>query len=378
MEPPKSPTGRSGLRLGVDGRVLDDRYHGIGRITYELLDRLTLSGRFDVILFVGRGQRSGRFDIDRIGRRQGVRLVHFDHALTSVGQFLRWPAALRRCRIDVALFPYHLGASMLGADRRFAIVHDCILEADRRFAPDTRTRSLYRLLTRVVIRRTRIITPSRASAAALLAFYGLTVPDSRVLPWGVDTSFAGASEDLSVVAGVRLPERYYLHVGARRPHKNVQQLVRVLAGLAEPDMLILVGSPDGRWPDPTLDLARELGVAHRILAFGHVTEPELTALYRRARAFLYPSLIEGFGLPLLEAMAAGVPVVASDIPVFREVADGAAAFVPPTDTGAWVSAIRELDEPGRRAALIDAGHRRAAAATWDRAADRLASILIDG
>jgi hypothetical protein len=118
---------------------LDDRYHRIGRITYELLDRLTLSGRFDVTLFVGRGQRSGRFDIDRIGVRPGVRLVHVDHALTSAGQYLRWPAALRRASIDVALFPYHLGASMFGGGRRFAIVHDCILEADRRFAPDART-----------------------------------------------------------------------------------------------------------------------------------------------------------------------------------------------------------------------------------------------
>ena len=174
---------------------------------------------------------------------------------------------------------------MFGGGRRFAIVHDCILEADRQFAPDARTRALYILLTRVVIRRTRIITPSRASAAALLAFYGLPVPDSRVLPWGVG-SFAGATDELSEVAGVRLPERYYLHVGARRPHKNVQQLVRVLAGLAEPDMLILVGSPDGRWPDPTLDLARELGVAHRILEFA--ASPNST----------WPRLPAGAGVPV--------------------------------------------------------------------------------
>ncbi len=378
MEPLKSPKELSRLRLAVDGRVLDDRYHGIGRITYELLDRLTHSGRFDVTLFVSRDQQSGRFDIDRIGLRPGVRLVHFDHALTSAGQFLRWPAALRRSRIDIALFPYHLGASMVGGGRRFAIVHDCILEANRQFAPDIRTRALYILLTTLVIRRANVVTPSQASAAALLGFYGVTVPASRVLPWGVGPTFAGGTHDLSVVDGVRLPERYYLHVGARRPHKNVQQLVRVLARLPERDMLILVGSPDERWPDPTLDLARELSVAHRVLQFGKVSEAELAALYQRARAFLYPSLVEGFGLPLLEAMAAGAPVVASDIEVFREVADDAAAFVSSSDTDAWVSAIRELEEPGRRGALIDAGHRRAAAATWDRAADRLASILIDG
>ena len=74
-------------------------------------------------------------------------------------------------------------------------------------------------------------------------------------------------------------------------------------------------------------------------------------------------------------MAAGAPVIASDIPVFREVAQDAAVFVPPSDTSAWVRAIRGLDGVEHRAALIAAGHRRAAAATWDRSFDRLASIL---
>jgi hypothetical protein len=230
MEPLNSPTERSGFRLGIDGRVLDDRYHGIGRITYELLDRLTQSGPFDITLFVARGQRSGRFDIDRIVRRSGVRLAHFDHALTSASQFLRWPAALRRSRIDLVLFPYHLGASMFGGGERFAVVHDCVLEADRQFAPNARTRALYILLTRLVIRRTRVITATRAAASQLLGFYGIQVPDSQLLPWGVDASFAGAATGPSVVGGVDLPQHYYLHVGARRPHKNVPQLVRVLAG----------------------------------------------------------------------------------------------------------------------------------------------------
>jgi glycosyltransferase involved in cell wall biosynthesis len=134
----------------------------------------------------------------------------------------------------------------------------------------------------------------------------------------------------------------------------------------------------GCWPDPTLELARELGVSHRILEFAGVSEPDLATLYRSARALLYPSLVEGYGLPLLEAMAAGVPVIASDVPVFREVAGDAAMLVPPFDTSAWVSAIIDLDDPGRRDALIAAGRRRAAAATWDRAADRLTSILIGG
>jgi len=374
------------LRVGIDGRVLDDRYHGIGRITYELLDRLTLDERFHITLFVGAKQLSDRFDIDRVARRPEVRLVHFNHALTSMTQFLRWPGALRRAQVDIVLFPYHLGAALFGGGTRFAVVHDCILETERRFAPSSRTRAMYVLLTKLVIARTEIITPSRASAAALLSFYGVTVPDSRVVPWGVGESFnpasltaaasGGAPHAISAIGGMPLPTKYFLHVGAHRPHKNIQQLVRVLAGLPEDEALILVGSADDRWSDPTVELARALGVSSRVLILGKVSETELAALYRQAHAFLYPSLVEGFGLPLLEAMAAGVPVIASDIPVFREVAEQAAVFVPPDDTDAWVSAIRGLDVADHRAALIAAGHRRAAAASWGEAADRLASILL--
>jgi glycosyltransferase involved in cell wall biosynthesis len=375
------PAGIATIKLGVDGRVLDDRYHGIGRITYELLDRLTGVPGIELTLFLRNQPESDRFDIDTLTGRPGVRVVRFDDPLTSVTQFLRWPGVLRRAGVDAVLFPYHLGASLLGAKRRYSIVHDCILEADKRFAPDARTRLLYIALTTVVVRRTTVLTPSRASAAAVRDFYKVRVPDSHVVEWGVGTSFASpavGAERVADVNGVPLPDHYYLHVGARRPHKNVAQLVRALAGLPPQAHLVLVGSADARWPDPTMDLARELGVAERVIALSGVSEADLAALYHQARGFLYPSLVEGFGLPLLEAMSAGVPVVASDIPVFREVAEGAALFVPTDDTRAWIEAISALQDPTRRAALIEAGREHAAAANWQRATDRLVAILRAG
>lgn len=368
------------IKLGVDGRVLDDRYHGIGRITYELFDLLAGVDGLELTLFLREHPESDRFDIDALTSRPGVAVARFDDPLTSVTQFLRWPRALRRSGVDAMLFPYHLGASVIGGGRRYAIIHDCILEADKRFAPSGRTRALYIALTTLISRRTVVLTPSRASAQAVRDFYKVRVPDGHVVEWGVGATFAAsaagaAAARVTEVNGTVVPDRYYLHVGARRPHKNVPQLVRALAGLGPDAHLVLVGSIDARMPDPTMDVARELGVADRVIQLSGVSEPDLMALYARAAGFLYPSLIEGFGLPLLEAMAAGVPVVASDIPVFREVAEGAAVFVPPDDTGAWIEAIDSLADPGRRAALVDAGRRRAAAATWRDAVDRLVGIL---
>jgi glycosyltransferase involved in cell wall biosynthesis len=361
--------------LGVDGRVLDDRYHGIGRTTFELVKRLAGSGEFEVVLFTSATQRTERFDLTALTSLAPVRQASFDPPLTSVLQFARWPLALRREGIQVALFPYHLGASLLGGGRRWSIVHDCILEADPRFAPDRRTRMLYMALTAVVLRRTAVITPSVASARAVERTYRARVPDDHVVGWGVDPAFGRAARRPDRVGGVTIPERYLLHVGARRPHKNVANLVRVLARLTADDHLVLVGSADPRWPDDVLEVARSLGVSDRVVQVSGVSESDLLGLYAGARAFVYPSLVEGFGLPLLEAFAAGLPVVASDIPVFQEVARGAALLRSPDDVPGWVQALAELDNAANRSRLVDAGFERAGQATWERSSNQLSRLL---
>ena len=213
----------------VDGRVLDDPYHGIGRITSALLPELAGRPELDVTVVTRVGQQPQRFDLVALTDGLGLRRVEFDHDLTSVGQFLAWPRLLRSLDAEVALFPYNLGASLAGPGRRYAVVHDCIIEADPRFSPDRRTRLLYRMLTAMVVRRTTVLTPSRASAAALRRFYRVGVPDERVLSWGVDPSFARTAPRPVEIQGRAIPPEYYLHVGARRPHKNVQVLVRALA-----------------------------------------------------------------------------------------------------------------------------------------------------
>ena len=135
-----------------------------------------------------------------------------------------------------------------------------------------------------------------------------------------------------------------------------------------PTALVLAGYPG--WQNEALissaDRA-ELGPALRQL--GRVPEHELQALYAGATVFAFPSLHEGFGLPVLEAMSAGVPVVASDIPAIREVAGDAAVLAPPGDVGAWAEALSEvLGSPSLQAELAGAGRRRAAAFSWARTA----------
>ncbi|MHA3702947.1 glycosyltransferase family 4 protein [Jatrophihabitans sp. YIM 134969] len=363
------------MRLLVDGRVLDDRYHGIGRITSALLPELARAADVDLVVALRPGQISTRFDVPALTTGLGAEVVHFAPSLSSPAQYLAWPAALRRARADVALFPYNLGAALSGRATRYAIVHDCILESDPRFAPDARTRALYRLLTSAVVRRTRVITPSHASARDVERYHHVTVPPGRVLTWGIEDTFRTDTGARPTVDGRPLPERYFLHVGARRPHKNVRVLVETLARLGPEEHLVLVGSVDARFDDPVPDLVERLGVGDRVVHLPFVSDDELAGLYAGATAFLYPSLIEGVGLPLLEAMAAGTPVVASDIPVFREVGRDAALFVPAERPDEWAAAVRRLGEPGVREGLVARGHALADGASWARTGEDLVRIL---
>jgi glycosyltransferase involved in cell wall biosynthesis len=365
----------SPIRVGVDGRVLDDRYHGIGRLTYELVAGLADLGDIDITLFLSSTQRSDRFNIDQLTSHPSITMKYFEYPMTSMTQFLRWPRAIRDANLDVTLFTYHLGAAFLGRGRRVAMVHDCVMEEDIRFAPDRKTRALYMLLTRAVVRRVDIVTGSRASVVALKSFYPKLTTPPQVIEWGVGEAFRHPGRVPAIIGGVEIPAKYFLHVGARRPHKNVTHLIRVLAASAPQDHLILVGSADNRWPDETAALARELGVSDRVIELSAISDDELTGLYAGARAFLFPSLVEGFGLPLLEAMAAGTPVIASDVPVFREIAADCALLADPHSVTAWTTAIRSLDDETTRAALTQRGRARAGAATWQRTVTQLDEVL---
>ena len=371
-------------RLAIDARVLDDRYHGIGRVTFELINALIVEERFELVLFFNESQRSDRFELAPLLGHPRVRRVTFDYALSNPLQYLFWPTALRRQRAECVLFPYHIGAALTGRPRRFAIIHDCIFESNDEFALSRRARGLYKVLTRAVTKTSTILTPSRASADELARYYGLDIPPAHIIKWGVGQQFAApaANRDqaLSLMAAGQVwsfspSDRYVLHVGAHRPHKNVHMLIRALALLPPDVRLVLIGSTDQRWVDSDAELSKQLGVADRVLHFDKVSEAELRWLYQNAAAFMYPSLVEGFGLPLLEAMAAGVPVIASRIPVFTEIAEGAALFADPSQPEEWAEAFRRLQESGVRERQVASGHERAAQMTWTQAGQALTAAL---
>lgn len=268
--------------------------------------------------------------------------------------------------VDLVHAVTHLGVEPEGDTPVVLTVHDFTYELMPALFEDVSDD--LRRKARWLDRASAVICVSEATRADLRRFHPEFDRPVVVAPHAVSAAFTQARR--TPLRG--LPDRYLLHVGNRHRHKNVDLLLRAFAEIAprDPDLhLVLTGAglPAER------DLLDELGIAHRTHVM-KVSDARLPSLYACAEAFVFPSLYEGFGLPLLEAMASGCPVVMSEIPASLEVAGDAALTVDPRDVGGLVSAIERITRDRALAAsLRDAGRRRAEMFTWDRSAQLTAT-----
>jgi glycosyltransferase involved in cell wall biosynthesis len=365
------------LRILVDGRVMQDRYLGIGRYTYELLLELS---RHEVDLVVLYYPDRGRLAVDELMTRGNVRGVPSRVPVASLRSQHVLARAVLRARPDVVFVPHHLSTPVLPYRVPVvSVVHDCIVERDAVARGNSAFSLAYRTATRMAIRSAAALAvPSAATGDDLRRFYGTELPPESVLPHGVGAQFF-ARPGQSRPRPPGLPGRYILHVGARRPHKNQGVLVQALTMLQarHPGVgLVLIGQPDPRFPDKVGRLVTALGLSDLVHRLADVDDATLLDLYANAAVFAFPSLAEGFGMPVLEAMAAGLPVVASDAQAVREVAGHGALIVPARQPGAWSQAIgRVLADPPLAGALRERGRTVAAGYTWARSAERTLELL---
>lgn len=248
-------------------------------------------------------------------------------------------------------------------------VHD-LFPLDRPAWTGRRGIALFRAVVRSIRQATGIVTPSRAVADAVVR--RLAVPPDRitVVPEGVDDRFRSASGRRPPRIGGRRLEAdgYWLAVGRPTARKNLGVLVDALAQDPSARPLVLAG-PAGSEGAALQARARAAGVADRLVLTGFVDDDDLPALVAGARALLHPSHAEGFGLPPLEAMAAGTAVAVAPSAAVLEVVGDAALRCDPHDAGAWGRALVRLDRDDRLVAdLVAAGRDRARRFTWDTTA----------
>ncbi len=295
-----------------------------------------------------------------------------DRASWAIGELVKLPR--RAGRVDVLHSVANFGP--FGGDfARVLTVHDLLW----RRLPDTLGRPL-RLGTDAMVagaarRADRVITVSRASAADLEVELGLGQGRVQVVPNGVTVPAALSNVNDGWVGGVQLEaggRAVVLSVASDLPHKNLGALVGGLALLDGDSRPLLVLAGHGTDTGDLLGRAVALGVADSVRLLGAVGADELEALYAAADVVVTATRFEGFGLPVLEAMARGVPVACSDLPVLREVAGDAAVWLDPADPSSIAAAIRRaLRDPEP---LREAGRAQAARFSWRAAARATADV----
>jgi len=218
-----------------------------------------------------------------------------------------------------------------------------------------------------------LICPSAATRAAIGRLFGVPAGRCHVIPHGVERAFGEPIEARTreqIRTKYQLPARYLLQVGTVQPRKNYETSLRALTKMPPASRLPLVAVGNFGWGyEPVTRLIADLQLKDWVRFVGYVGLEDLPALYQLAEVAIFPSLDEGFGIPVLEAFAAGTPLVASNAGAIPEVAGDAALLCDPLDAQALADNIQRLrDDPDLRGRLVAAGRSRAAMATWDASA----------
>ncbi|MFN2581122.1 MAG: glycosyltransferase family 4 protein [Candidatus Dormibacteria bacterium] len=357
--------------VGLDARFASARYDGVGRYVAALAEELPRADDSVRLIIVPPP------DDDPPSRRLPaangrVRSLAPRRARRAESPWALWemPWLARRAAVDVWHTPFPLAAPQ----RRPPLVvtlHDCIPERFPSYFGTAR-RLAYLASVSVAVRAARVVVvPSQMTADDAQRFHRVPASRIRVIPEGVSSpADADDRDDAEMLRSLAVHEPYVLTVGRPRPHKNYTTVVRALSRIdaRRRPLLVRVGRDDPRLRDGSSDLAAALGV--RLLALEGVSDAALHALYRRAALVAIPSAVEGFGLPLLEALACGAPVLARDIQPLCAAGDGVAQFVA-GGIAVWASAIEgAIDDRAWHERARRDGPQRAAMFPWRRTAEQ--------
>lgn len=365
------------MRIGINGHLLsfEETYRqaGVSRYIEALLKEIpTVAPDDELVVFTGPvdAQAERRFD-PKIEWRQS-RLPTASPPVRIVWEQTVSPLATRRAGVDLMHFPVNV-VSLPPSVPQVVTVHDLAFHHFPEQYPAAKQRYL-RLMTRLSVSRARrVIAVSEATRRDIIRLYGC--PPERVVavPNGIGDEMRPLPLD-EVVAFRReqgLPEEFLLFLGTLQPRKNLETLLRAYATITnEVDWPLVVAGGTGWQYDRIFQLVRQLGLVERVRFVGYVVGEQLPLWYNAAKAFVYPSLYEGFGLPVLEAMACGTPVIASNTSSLPEVVGDAGLLVDPRSVRGLASTMLAVARDGDlRQQLGQRGRERARAFSWTRTAE---------
>ncbi len=361
--------------IAIDARKISD--FGIGSYVRNLIREL---GQLDVhnryLLFVG---EAGKQALRRLP--ENFQPVMVNSPVYSVRELFVLSWEIFRLKVDL----YHATHYVLPAVvpcPAVVTIHDIIHLLYPEFLPN-RMAFFYaqRMIRRSLSRGERIITVSENTKKDLIKYLQVDGKKIEVIHNGIENAFRETLEPEDRkrwLQNLGIEGPYFLFVGNPKPHKNLDRVVQAYARALKlhdlPHKLVCVGSRDGT-EFKIRQRAEQLGIRERVQMLGHVAQEALPAIYQGAALFLYPTLYEGFGLPVVEAMASCVPVITSNTSALKEIGAGYAHLVNPLDVEAMAQAIVQCaTDKEHRETLCKLGRRRSQEFEWRRAAERTLAI----
>ncbi len=365
------------MKIGIDARFFGPVGKGLGRYTQRLIEHLEkIPSTHEFVIFL----RKENFDLYQPSSSRFHKVLA-DFPWYSWAEQIRFPPLLRKEDIKLMHFP-HFNVPILTPCPFVVTIHDLILFRYPTKRASTLNAGVYRLkyaAYRFVIRLAawrarRIIAVSEYTKLDIIKSLG--VPENKVaVTYEASDPVPAKEHDTRITADKNITKPYFLYVGNAYPHKNLERLLEVFKKLRSEGFeaqLVLVGKMDYFY-ERLRNEAKRLGLLEKedAVFYGFATDAELANLYRGAKAYVFPSLLEGFGLPPLEAMRYGTPVAAADSSCLPEVLGNAALYFSPEDPLSMAEAMKRVyaDET-LRAALKERGIARAGVYTWNECAEQ--------
>lgn len=365
-------------RVGINAHLLSGehgyRRAGIHHYIAQVLNHLPADSRLNYVIYTGFEEAWTPSDFKRIAPPWNTE----NRFLRILWEQFVWPLECRRHELDLMHSMAFVTPVWQPAPTMLTVYDLSFLHFPERFP------SLQRLYLRTQTHRScrsarRVVTISASGRNDVHQHFGVPLDRIDVAQPGVEDRFRPFSADKVAKFRERqqLPEQFLLHVGTLQPRKNIPTLLEALAQLDRPQLpLVLVGGKGWQYEE-IFERIGTLGLHKQVQLTGYVSDEELPLWYNAASALVFPSVYEGFGLPIVEAMACGTPVIAADTPSAHEAAGDAALLFAPRDVPRLVNhLLTVLDNKEQTATMRERGLAHASQFTWARAGKNMAQAFL--
>ncbi len=361
--------------IGIDARLAGQQHAGIGRYVENLITRLpALAPDINFVYFFYNKEQSNHLAIKPSSH---VKFKYTPIRHYTLAEQLKLPSIFASEELDLLHVP-HFNIPIFYKGKTVTTIHDLLWHEQKGTTVTTLPQWQYWIKylaykyvsKQAVSKSSKIIVPAKTIKKTILKYYPDVKNKIVVTYEGIDTSLIKSEQGSSGYQSLRRSSQL-LYVGSLYPHKNIDLVLQALTKL--PNYTLNIVGSRNVFQDKVRAEVKQLMIENQVNFLGYVADKELTQLYQNSFALVQPSLSEGFGLTGVEAMATGTPVLASDIPIFREIYKDAATYFDPYSVDSFIQSVKKLEKADRQK-VIQLGKEIASAYNWDTMVEQTVEV----